>query len=161
MKKGKQCPGCGMINVQGAYQCGSCGTNIEEIKAALYNDSQFNKPVEPSASIGGASKQSEHPNSSYYETSRTRYGTARLVANGIEFIGWLIVVAGIIAIVMLLSNMGSRYFNLAGILPGVGTLISGLFMIMGAQVTKATVDNADNTRELVALMHRQMTKDDD
>mgnify|MGYP000347884685 CR=1 FL=1 len=69
-------------------------------------------------------------------------------------------VAGVIAIVMLLSNMGSRYFNLAGILPGVGTLISGLFMIMGAQVTKATVDNADNTRELVALMHRQMTKDD-
>lgn len=67
MKKGKQCPGCGMINVQGAYQCGSCGTNLEEIKAA----------------------------------------------------------------------------------------------IMGAQVTKATVDNADNTRELVALMHRQMTKDDD
>lgn len=82
------------------------------------------------------------------------------MANGIEFIGWLVVVAGVIAIVMLLSNMGSRYFSLAGILPGVGTLISALFMIMGAQVTKATVDNADNTRELVSLMHRQMPKDD-
>lgn len=160
MKKGKQCPGCGMINVQGAYQCGSCGTNLEEIKAALYNDSQFNKPVESLLSIGSASKQLDQPMGSYYETSRTRYGTARLVANGIEFIGWLVVIAGVIAIVMLLSNMGSRYFSLGGILPGVGTLISGLFMIMGAQVTKATVDNADNTRELVSLMHRQMPKDD-
>ena len=45
MKKGKQCPGCGMINVQGAYQCGSCGTNLQEIK----DDSQFNKPVESKA----------------------------------------------------------------------------------------------------------------
>ena len=70
-------------------------------------------------------------------------------------------VAAVIAIAMLLSNMGSRYFSLGGILPGVGTLISGLFMIMGAQVTKATVDNADNTRELVALMHKQVSESKD
>jgi len=37
-------------------------------------------------------------------------------------------------------------------MPGLGTVASGFLMIMGAQVTQATVDNADHTREILAEM---------
>jgi len=32
MKKGEKCPSCGQFNVLGAFQCGNCGTNLEQVE---------------------------------------------------------------------------------------------------------------------------------
>jgi hypothetical protein len=78
-----------------------------------------------------------------------KYKAAQGVSGFIELIGWLVVIGG--GIVAIGSVSGGALF----LLPGIGITISGLFLVMGAQVTKATVDNANNTREIIKLLKRR------
>jgi len=45
--------------------------------------------------------------------------------------------------------------NPAGFLASLGVVFGGLLLVMGAQVTRATVDNADNTREILEIMKKK------
>ena len=83
----------------------------------------------------------------------TSYGTVRGVANFIEFIGWLIVVAGIIAGMVAVVYKGGAI----GYFGAFGVSLSGFLLVMGAQVVKATVDNADHTRKILAVLEKKHT----
>lgn len=158
MKKGKQCPSCGKINVQGAIQCRDCGVDIKDARVALYNDYQFNKSrdtMETERTVADMQRQGEESESQTILS--TKYGMARTIAGGTEFVGWLVVIAGAIATMMSFGD-ANRYFSLMTLQPSLTALISGLFMIMGAQVTKATVDNADQTRELLNIAREHVAQ---
>jgi len=79
---------------------------------------------------------------------KTKYGTARGVASFIEILGWLVVIIGVIVG----FQGGSSNAGVAGILVGAAVAFSGLMLIASAQVVRATVDTADNTQHMVALL---------
>lgn len=86
------------------------------------------------------------------------YGVARGVCSLVAFFGWvLVLVGGSVTIMAIVNGTNARYggFSLLAILPGLGTVVSGFLMIMGAQVTRATVDNADHTREILQAISKQ------
>ena len=86
---------------------------------------------------------------------KTDYGVARGVCSLVSFLGWLLVFGGVIVALTAIGG-SSRYgsVSLIAMLPGLGTAVSGFMMIMGSQVTRATVDNADHTREILATINR-------
>ncbi|MBL3595760.1 hypothetical protein JMM63_09275 [Rhodovulum sulfidophilum] len=95
-----------------------------------------------------------------YERS---YGTGRFVCALIEIFGWLlVVVGGIVAIIGFGAGgvLGSGGFGspsgavISGFLsatPGLATVGIGLISIMLTQQTKATLDTAEMTRDLLAI----------
>lgn len=85
---------------------------------------------------------------------KSEYETSRKVSMIISGFGWLVFAIGIIAALAgLASGLQSRYgIGLMGVLPGIALLVSGLMMVVAGQVTRATVDNADHTREILALL---------
>jgi len=87
---------------------------------------------------------------------RSKYETARKVSMFISFIGWVVFVGGIIAAFSgMASGLQSRYgggVSILAFLPGLGIAVYGLFLVAAGQVTRATVDNADHTREILGLM---------
>ena len=90
---------------------------------------------------------------------RSEYETARKISMLISFLGWLVFASGVIAA---LAGMGgglrSDYgggISIIAFLPGLGIAVSGLFLVAAGQVTKATVDNADHTREILSLIREK------
>jgi hypothetical protein len=85
------------------------------------------------------------------------YGTARSVARVISFVGWIFVGICTVSSVVMVNVTGgfSHLFNgpgaivLAPILIGA---VSGFLLVAAGQVLRATVDNADNTGQILALI---------
>jgi hypothetical protein len=103
---------------------------------------------------------------------RTSYRSARFVAQMISFFGWVAVICGIIGLVvgvygvfasyeqylqhaerggrelqifLSLLSTTSIYFSLLG-------FMSGLLMIAGGQLTRAVVDNADFSGQMLDIL---------
>ena len=70
------------------------------------------------------------------------YGTSILIAKFISFIGWIAVVAGI-ALVL------SGGFFIFGISSTISIISSGFMLILGGQITRAVVDNANYTKQIL------------
>lgn len=86
---------------------------------------------------------------------QSAYGTARFVSFFISFLGWVAFVVGIIAAFASMGSLQLKYgagVSVLALLPGLGISISGLFLVAAGQVTRATVDNADNTRQILDLL---------
>lgn len=79
------------------------------------------------------------------------YGMARILCNIAEVLGWLLIVAGII---WGMVNLNIKYLNLVSLLPVIWQVAGGLSMVFGAQITRATVDNADHTGEMLAILKK-------
>jgi general secretion pathway protein A len=81
-------------------------------------------------------------------------GTSRMIASLVSFLGWVIV--AISALILLLSLVGSLKENsglaLMGLFPSLAGIISGLLLVMSGQLTRALVDTADNTGQMLAIM---------
>lgn len=89
---------------------------------------------------------------------KTSYGAARSTSTAITFVGWVMVFIGVIAtFIAIVSGLDSGHGGLAllGVLPGFGVAVSGLLLIVAAQVTLATVDSADHTREILKILNKQ------
>ena len=105
--------------------------------------------VEPSELIGSniISK-----NTSQY-LYRSDYIVARMVSKFMSFIGWLVFVGGVIAVfVVMVQDLTSLYNDgvlIFSLLQSFGIAISGLFLVASGQITLATVDNADHSREIL------------
>lgn len=86
---------------------------------------------------------------------KSTYGTARFISLVVSFLGWLVVIAGIVGIFVGLET-GSKMLrgdaSILAILPGIGVILSGLFLVIAGQITRATVDNADHTGEMLQIM---------
>lgn len=86
-------------------------------------------------------------------SSVSDYGASRCISKIISFIGWLAVWIGVIIVITGLVQ-SSEYggFALMAVLPGLGMSISGLFLVVTGQITRATVDNASHTKAILEIM---------
>ena len=95
-----------------------------------------------SAELGEKASKTDYSYSS-------KYGVARGLASLTELLGWLIVFGSVV----LGFVVPTRDLAGVGLLLAVsGMVVVGLCVIMGAQIVKATVDNADHTGEMLAIM---------
>jgi hypothetical protein len=81
---------------------------------------------------------------------RSDYDAARAISVFISFLGWIIFACGSVSGMLAIIFMGISKIPLLGL--GLGIAVSGLFLITAGQVTRATVDNADNTREILKII---------
>lgn len=89
------------------------------------------------------------------ENTKSGYGAALFIALITSFIGGLIVVGGIIAIIGAFATAGkSSGLSFIALLPAIGTIITGLLMVAAAQITRAVVDTANYSREIRDLLKR-------
>ncbi|APH73426.1 hypothetical protein [Aquibium oceanicum] len=101
-----------------------------------------------------------------YERS---YGTGRSVCSVLEFFGWVVVVFGILAAFVGVVSGGflgamSRGFGerdphfmvrVIAMIPGLLMVVAGLISVTLAQQSRATLDTAEMTRDLLDLAKRQ------
>ncbi|MGH8583064.1 MAG: hypothetical protein ACREWG_09825 [Gammaproteobacteria bacterium] len=85
------------------------------------------------------------------------YGTARKVAGFVSFIGWILVGIGILGLGSLVQEAGGikQLFSDIGAIAGILSLlvsVAGLLLVALGQVVRATVDNADNTGQMLAII---------
>ena len=89
------------------------------------------------------------------ETSK-RNNTKNKATSGIsgfvEFIGWATIISGLTISLFLRSN---DVDILSALLPALVATTSGLFFIMGAQITRATLDTANNTKKILSILSKQ------
>ena len=74
---------------------------------------------------------------------RSKYGTARFVSLLVSLAGWLLFLAGLVSVFRM---------PLLAMLPGIGVAVSGLFLVASGEVMRASVDNADHTREILKVV---------
>jgi len=133
VKRGKKCPDCKEVNDSGASFCVWCGTNISDVTIGDHPEEETTRRNIDNSFPGTP------------VTYVSRYKTAIFVSNLVSFFGWVLVAMGVLfAVIGLYSSL-----SMIGMLPDLGTAVSGLFLVMGGQITKATVDNADHTREIL------------
>ena len=86
------------------------------------------------------------------------YGTTRSIAKLVSFFGWVLIIIGFpISLFFILESLRSQKdyttFQLfLDLLPALSGLYSGLLLVISGQLTRATVDTADNTGKMFALM---------
>jgi hypothetical protein len=83
-----------------------------------------------------------------FSSQTSKYSTARGVSSLVEFLGWSLVVLGVAAMIY----SASQNLGVMGVLTGIALSVGGLLQVMGAQVVKATADNADHTREILEIL---------
>lgn len=81
----------------------------------------------------------------------SKYSMARMMFCLMITVGWIIVIIGAVCAVLGLAT-GSTAGIAVGFFYGIGGLISGLMVVVTGQFMLATVDNADNTREILTLI---------
>jgi len=81
----------------------------------------------------------------------TKYGTARGVAVFGELIGWFLTIFGIVLVTLALT----KDVGLTGVASASAISIAGLYLVMMGQFVRATLDNADNTREICRLLDKR------
>ncbi len=80
------------------------------------------------------------------------YGAARVVSGIGEFLGWVLVLIGVVLVFV----SAAQEMGLVGFIVALGVGTSGLFLVMTAQFVRATVNNADTTRDILRFLQ---TKD--
>ena len=82
----------------------------------------------------------------------TDYGVARVIAKVIAFMGWIMFVLGLVVIGYAVAHIdGTKNIDviLVIVLPGIGMMVSGLFLIVAGQITRATVNNTSHTKQIL------------
>lgn len=109
-------------------------------------------------------KEVEQGHMQHYNST---YETTRVISEVISIVGWVIVgFAGLplVGLFIGLSKEGSGsgfggFFSVAMIYFCVCGIIGGLLLVVAGQFTRATVDNADSTAEMLAIMKSGYVKD--
>ena len=85
----------------------------------------------------------------------TNYRTARVVSGFFQLLGFSFVAIGILVIVQLFNEppTDEMAMGFAVVFAG-GAIISGLLIVMAAQLVRATVETADNTWETIQILQR-------
>jgi hypothetical protein len=93
-----------------------------------------------------------------YEYKSQDYQVALTFASLISIVGWIVFVVGIVAAFVSVAQIATiTYGNnleikLIAMLPGLGISMAGLLFIMIGQIARATVDSANNTKEILEIM---------
>ncbi|MFZ2634424.1 MAG: hypothetical protein WA081_15800 [Desulfosalsimonadaceae bacterium] len=124
-----KCEMCGRKNEDNVDPCAFCGAK----KGAILSIETNKNPTE-------------------YTTT---YGTARMLCQIVSFVGWAAVtISGLIFFLSIIKSADNG-FALIGILPSLAGIIGGLILVMVGQMTRATVDTADNTGQMLAVMKKK------
>ena len=75
------------------------------------------------------------------------YGSAIFIASLMSFLGWIGLLAG-------LFILFSGAFLLVGITGTIGIISSSLMLIMGGQITRATANNANYSKQMLTEMRK-------
>ena len=85
----------------------------------------------------------------------TNYRTARVVSGFFQLLGFSLVAIGILVVVQLFNEPPTDDMTLGfTVIFAGGAIISGLLIVMAAQLVKATVETADNTWETIQVLRR-------
>ncbi len=142
-----KCKKCGEENEDTFDSCWSCGVGHDGTRVADTKD--FTALKEDVA-------QSDYSKSDY----TTTYGTARLIAQFVSSVGWIVVAISLLILLVSLAKSIDSHDNFAlmGLLPSFSGAVSGLLLVMVGQMTRATVDTADNTGHILAIMKKRKCK---
>ena len=136
-----KCENCGAENEDTFASCWDCSMSREGNQSTRSAQTkEFKTPKEEVA-------QSDYDESGYV----TSDGTARAIALFVSFIGWFLVVLGFFSLIISLDDG----FDLLKLFPFIMGAIGGLFLVMAGQMTRATVDTADNTGHMLAIMKKR------
>jgi hypothetical protein len=88
----------------------------------------------------------------------SRYKTGRLLGRIISFLGWIVVAAAVIFAILFAIGLTTRgefadqmmILGMAGL--AVGSILAGIFLVAVGQMLRATLDTADNTRQMLDIM---------
>lgn len=138
-----KCQKCGEKSRDDFDSCWNCGTSQDE-----------SPPVDANVFKLQREEAAKRDDRADYMTT---YATARLIAQLVSFVGWVVVIiSAMILVVSLAKSRDSGGFDLMmGLLPSFSGLISGLLLVMFGQITRATLDTADNTGQILALMKKR------
>ena len=154
--------GCELVaNEESEQICYKC--KIDPSNRTKANDVQVKVGAEKRSDV--AMRKSENENSTPLVDYKldSNYKTAKNMSQIISFIGWILLIAGIVISIVGLNiginlGVGARggassniILSIINMLPGLVTAISGLFIITAGQLTRATLDNADYTREILNI----------
>jgi hypothetical protein len=84
--------------------------------------------------------------------SMSTYKTSRTIARTVSIIGWFVVVLSVYGLFHLGLTMMSLYLI-------VGGFVSGILLVVAGQFTRAVIDAADNTSQILALMKSKTERD--
>ncbi len=116
------------------WTCNKCGTE---------NDAQSIKCAKCGLHVNDNAIVAASLSEGYVST----YKTARTISQVVSFIGWAVVVLCIFGLfVMSLHNFAG------GLLVFAGGILSGILLVIAGQFTRATIDTADNTGKILALI---------
>lgn len=88
-------------------------------------------------------------------THASDYQTAKAISRFVSGVGWAAVGIGILGAVVALQQAGNAGgLALFAMLPALIMAAIGLLMVLAGQVTRAAVDTADNSREILRLVER-------
>ena len=91
------------------------------------------------------------------------YGAARFAFSVLELVSWTVILSGVLLAIAgfwtggafgLLQSDSHISIRLLAALPGIGATIGGLIGVALAQSSRATVDTAEMTRDMLAIMKR-------
>ena len=82
-------------------------------------------------------------------TENPDYGVSIAVAKLVSFIGWLAVIAGMGLSIWLVSEGNMA---LLGVPSAIGVALMGLLLVIGGQVSRAVMDNANYARQMLDKM---------
>ncbi|MEN6420521.1 MAG: hypothetical protein ABFD76_01125 [Smithella sp.] len=139
-----KCKKCGEENEDTFDSCWSCSTDHDGISST---DTKTLKSLKEDVSTSDYSK-------SEYTTT---YGTARATAQFVSFIGWAVFIISLLILAgSLIKSLGpDQGFALIGIFPSFAGAVSGLLLVMAGQMTRAIVDTADNTGNMLAITKKR------
>jgi len=142
-----KCKKCGEKNEDSFDSCWSCGSSQDGVDPENAEEFKLMKE-EVDKSI------TKNNDTSHYTST---YDTTRIIAACVSFVGWVVVSISVIILLVSLVQSTKSYggFALMGLFPAFAGIISGLLLVMAGQLTRATVDTADNTGQMLALMKRR------
>jgi len=141
-----KCKKCGEENEDSFDSCWSCGAGQDGSQPVNANEFK--------------SAKEDATKSDYSTGYTTTYGTARMIAQFVSFVGWVVVTISVLILIVSLvkSTESNGSFALMGLFPSLAGVISGLLLVMAGQMTRATVDTADNTGQMLAVMKKRKWK---
>ena len=124
---------------------------------SAFQKSRQQRPAAPSAepeeSASNPRKSTERAPSRIGQerpVTSSKYGAAQGISSIAEVIGWVLIAVGIVTVFLTFGTLRALAF-----LGGISISVSGLFLVMASQFVRAIVDNADTTREILALLRKK------
>ena len=136
------------------WKCVSCGSENEDsiftCKCVLPTNEKPTAPKEQQTMKEVLQKAKSEVFGDSPIGYRSTYRTARTIAQIVSFIGWFTIASGIFVSYITYDKIkGTTNITILSVAIGV---FSGLILVMIGQMTRATVDTADNTGEMLDIM---------